>query len=159
MEYTERLARGKALFEEGYSCSQAVVIAFSDLTGIDEKTAALLSSSFGGGMARLRDTCGAVSGMAMVAGLLFGYSDPTDHAKKSAHYERVRRLIGEFTAENGSYVCRELLAGVPHTAGGVPEQRDPAYYKKRPCGEYVACAVGILERELIEEGKIEIEQD
>ncbi len=78
--------------------------------GLDLETALRLSSSFGGGMGRLREVCGAVSGMFMVAGLKYGYSDPHDKPAKAEHYKRIQDLAAEFRDENGSIVCRELLA-------------------------------------------------
>lgn len=136
--------RAKELFEGGYNCAQAVFVAFSDATGIDEKTAFALSSSFGGGMGRMREVCGAVSGMLMVIGALRGSGD------KAAHYARVRELMGRFREENGSYVCRELMKLPAGTSGGDPEPRTPEYYKRRPCSELVACAARILDGYLSE---------
>ena len=88
--------KARELFRAGYNCSQAVLLAFSDVTGLDEKTAVTLSSSFGGGMGRLREVCGAVSGAFMVAGILRGYSDPTDHEAKKEHYALIQRIAQEF---------------------------------------------------------------
>lgn len=100
-----------ALFKEGYSCAQAVLLAFSDLTGLSEEQAALVSSSFGAGMGKLREVCGAVSGMLMAAGLIKGYAQPGDPAAKAAHYRFVQELANAFKAKNGSIICRELLSG------------------------------------------------
>ena len=98
--------RAKQLFMEGYNCSQAVLGAFCEECGLDFKTAMKMSSSFGGGMGRLREVCGAVSGMFMVAGLLYGYDDPKGQAEKTEHYERIQKLAQQFREENGSIVCR-----------------------------------------------------
>ena len=95
-------------FMRGYSCSQAVVVAFCDVTGMKPQYAARLSSSFGGGMGRMREVCGAVSGMLTVAGLLYGYSTPGDDAAKRAHYTLVQALAGQFREEHGSIICREI---------------------------------------------------
>ena len=94
---------------KGYNCSQAVFLAFCDLYGMDEKAAARLSSSFGGGMGRLREVCGAVSGMFMTVGLLYGYDTPGAQQEKADHYKRVQELARAYETENGSIVCRELL--------------------------------------------------
>ena len=140
------------LFLSGSNCAQAVLLAFSDVTGLDDKTAAKLSSSFGGGMGRLREVCGAVSGMLMVAGLLYGYDDPKAGTEKKEHYEFLRMAADKFKEENGSIICRDILAGA--TAGGDPEPRTEQYYKKRPCAEYVAqCAAIVEECIRIKEGK------
>ena len=102
-----------ALFKSGYNCAQAVFVAFSDVTGLDEKTALMLSSSFGGGMGRMREVCGTFSGMVLVLGLLYGYdaSNETETANKKLHYARVQELAERFRAEFGSIICRELLTG------------------------------------------------
>lgn len=137
--------KARELFKQGYNCSQAVLLAFCDVTGLDEKTAVMLSSSFGGGMGRMREVCGAVSGMFMAAGLLYGYSEPSDQAGKTAHYQRIQALAEEFRKENGSIICRELL-GLPGGADShVPELRTDAYYKKRPCADLVAMAARIMD--------------
>ncbi len=142
MTYSEK---AKALFEQGYNCAQAVVLAFGDRTGIAPETAAMLASSFGGGIGRLREVCGAVSGMCMVIGLLYGCSDPKDGTAKKEHYERIQLLAQKFRDENGSIICRELLGLGKGPDSPVPEARTAAYYRKRPCGEMVACAAAITE--------------
>ena len=143
--------RATALFQEGYNCAQAVFCAFADVTGLDLETSARLASSFGGGLGRLREVCGAVSGAAMVLGMAEGYADPKDGQAKKDHYARVRDFAARFREANGSIVCRELLAGGdPHAAqpGGEPEARTPEFYKKRPCPELVGMAVDILDEML-----------
>ena len=135
----------KNYFNSGYNCSQSVLLAFSDLTGLEAETAARLASSFGGGLARMREVCGAVSGGAMVLGLLCGYSDPEDHAAKKAHYALVRDFAERFRSANGSIICRSLLEGTGATEGGSPEKRTEEYYRKRPCAELCACAADILD--------------
>ena len=143
--------RATALFQEGYNCAQAVFCAFADVTGLDLETSARLASSFGGGLGRLREVCGAVSGAAMVLGMAEGYADPKDAQAKKDHYARVRDFAARFREANGSIVCRELLAGGdPHAAqpGGGPEARTPEFYKKRPCPELVGMAVDILDEML-----------
>lgn len=137
--------KAESLFAEGYNCSQAVLLAFADECGLTQETAALLASSFGGGMGRLREVCGAVSGMFMVAGLCCGYDDPHANTEKADHYARIQKLASAFTDENGSIICRTLL-GLQQTGASVPqpEQRTAAYYQKRPCKALVGDAAHIV---------------
>lgn len=137
------------LFKEGYNCSQAVFLAFEDKYDINRKTALTLSSSFGGGMGRLREVCGAVSGMFMVAGLLYGYDDAKDFEEKAIHYERIQQLAEEFKLLNGSIICRELLGLGEGKDNPKPEKRTDSYYKKRPCAELVGTAAAIMEQYII----------
>ncbi len=145
--------RARDLFKQGYNCSQAVLLAFSDVTGLEDKTALMLSSSFGGGMGRLREVCGAVSGMFMVAGILYGYDDPADQSGKTSHYQRIQALAEEFRKENGSIVCRELLGLGGGADSPVPEKRTDTYYKKRPCAELVAMAARIMDAYIAEQNE------
>ena len=141
------------LFHEGYNCAQAVTLAFADKLaehGINKETAAMMASSFGGGVGRLREVCGCVSGMALVCGVLEGYADPKASAEKQEHYKRIQELAEAFKEQNGSYICRELLAGINSDTTPVPEARTENYYKKRPCMELAACAADILEKHLEE---------
>ena len=145
--------RARELFREGYNCSQAVTLAFAEeleARGISREMAAGLASSFGGGLGRLREVCGCVSGMALVCGALEGYTDPKAAAEKQDHYKRIQKLVTAFKDENGSYICRELLEGINSDTTPVPEARTESYYKKRPCAELAACAADILERHLEE---------
>lgn len=139
-----------ANFTSGYNCAQSVLLAFSDLTGLDEKAALSISSSFGGGMGRLREVCGAVSGMFMAAGLLYGENTHLSHEEKAAHYARIQLLAAQFREKNGSYLCRELLAGSKATEGIVPEQRTEDYYKKRPCKLLCSDAAELLAQYIAE---------
>ena len=148
--------RARELFREGYNCSQAVTLAFADeleARGISREMAAGLASSFGGGLGRLREVCGCVSGMALVCGALEGYTNPKAAAEKQDHYKKIQELVTTFKNENGSYICRELLAGINTDTDPVPEARTESYYKKRPCAELAACAADILERHLKENQK------
>ena len=147
--------KAKALFEEGYNCCQAVVLSYSDILGIEEKTLSLLASGFGGDMGRMREVCGAVSGMFMVADILNGYSSPTDNEKKKATYAMIQSLAEGFRKENGSIICRELLGLKAPEGTHVPEKRTEEYYKKRPCGELCRIAADILDKYLKENGIIE----
>ena len=133
------------LFKQGYNCSQSVIGAYCEKLGLDFETAMRLSSSFGGGMGRLREVCGAVSAMFMVAGLLEGYSDPLDKGAKKKHYELIQTLAEKFTKQNGSIICRELLALDEKRSSPVPEDRTETYYIKRPCAELVRCAGEIID--------------
>ncbi len=134
------------LFHEGYNCAQAVFCAFGDRTGLDREAAARLASSFGGGMGRMREVCGAVSGALLVLGCLCGYSDPGDPAAKKAHYQLVQEFARRYKEANGSIICRELLqaGGIKAEAGGDPEPRTARYYERRPCGAYVGDAARIV---------------
>ena len=131
------------LFLSGYNCSQSVMVAFCDVTGLEESFAAKLSSSFGGGMGRMREVCGAVSGMLMVAGLLYGYDTPGDDVSKKAHYTRVQQLAGKFREQVGSIVCREILKNPPSDPS--PSPRTAEYYAQRPCARMVLLAGQILD--------------
>ena len=106
----------EANFRKGYNCAQAVFLAFQELYDMDEVTAARLSSSFGGGMGRLREVCGAVSGMFMAAGVLYVYDTPGANQEKSEHYKRIQELARAYESENGSIVCRELPVGARQEA-------------------------------------------
>lgn len=138
------------LFLEGYNCAQAVFCAFCDETGLSLENAARLSSSFGGGMGRLREVCGTVSGALMALGMLRGYSDPADPQAKAEHYRLVQQYAQRFREINGTIICRELLKDVPVTPGGVPEARTPEFYRRRPCLRLAGEAAGILEQMLQE---------
>ena len=139
---TDHSIRAGELFLAGYNCSQSVVVAFCDLTGLSEEFSAKLSSSFGGGMGRMREVCGAVSGMLTVAGLLYGYGAPDDAAKK-AHYTLVQALAGQFRDEHGSIICREILKNPPSDPNPTP--RTAEFYKTRPCARMVMTAARILD--------------
>lgn len=138
------------LFLEGYNCAQAVFCAFCDETGLSLENAARLSSSFGGGMGRLREVCGTVSGALMALGVLRGYSDPADPQAKAEHYRLVQQYARRFREINGTIICRELLKDVPVTPGGVPEARTPEFYRRRPCLRLAGEAAGLLEQMLQE---------
>lgn len=149
----ERVAKAKRLFkEEGYKCCQAVVLAYNDVFGLDDVTAASLSSGFGGGMGRMREVCGSVSGMVMLCGLLEPSTDPSDKSGRTRNYALVQEVANEFRSLNGSIVCRELLGLAPQSADGSlnlqegpePSDRTPEYYRKRPCEELVGISARII---------------
>ena len=132
------------LFLQGYNCSQAVVLAFRDVTGLDDKMAARLSSGFGGGMGRMREVCGAVSGMVLVAGMLYGYDETGNDPKKKELYTLIQDTAAQFRAETGSIVCREILKNPPSDPNPTP--RTAEFYQKRPCARMVKLAADILSR-------------
>ena len=131
-------------FKKGYNCAQSVAMAFSDVTGLSEKESARLASSFGGGLGRMREVCGAVSGMAIVVGALYGYDDPSIPGAVQKHYALVQELAASFREKNGSIICRELL-GDNSAIRSSPDPRTAEYYKKRPCPELVGIAAAILD--------------
>ena len=147
--------KARELFNDGYNCSQAVFGAFAEDARLDMKTALRFASPFGGGMGRMREVCGGVSGMFMVLGLLYGYDEPDDAQAKKELYSYVRALAEKFKESEGSIICRELLAGVKTQPGPNPEDRNTADYKKRPCPELVAYAAQLVEDFLNEHGKLE----
>lgn len=144
----EREYRGASLFMEGYNCAQAVIMAFSDMIGIDEASCAKLGSSFGGGMGRMREVCGAVSGMLMVAGILYGYDGPEEGQIKKEHYSRVQELADNFRKEAGSIICREILKNPPSDPSPTPRTQE--YYAQRPCAHMVILAIRRMEQYITE---------
>ena len=157
----ERVAKAKRLFkEEGYNCCQAVVLAYNDLFGIDDETAASMSSGFGGGMGRMREVCGSVSGMVMLAGLIAPAKDPSVKVDRTRNYALVQEMADSFKEINGSIVCRELLGLVPIGSGNAsgkespePSDRTAEYYKKRPCEELVGISARIVGEKIAEMDK------
>lgn len=131
------------LFMQGYNCAQSVVVAYCDLTGFTPDYAARLSSSFGGGMGRMREVCGAVSGMLLIAGILYGYDTPGDDEAKRKHYALVQHLAGEFRIREQSIICREILKNPPSDPNPTP--RTESFYASRPCARLVALAGEILD--------------
>ncbi len=145
----ERATKAQELFREGYNCSQSVFAAYSDLYGIDQETALKLSASFGGGLGRMREVCGAVSGMSMIAGLETGSAVKGDDAGKKYNYEVVQGLVQEFHKQSGSLICRELLQlKEEEISSATPQSRTEEYYGTRPCEQLVRDAAGIIERVL-----------
>lgn len=134
----------ESLFMRGYNCCQSVTVAFCTETGIDEETMKKLSSAFGGGIGRLREVCGAVSGMAVVIGLIYGFDDPDDNATKKKLYAEVQKLANDFKEENGSYLCRDLL-GLSGPSYPTPSERTADYFKNRPCKDLVGYAAETLD--------------
>ena len=137
-------------FLEGYNCSQSILLAFEDLITIDIDTALKIASPYGGGMGRLREVCGSVSGMFMVLGFLKGYDNPKDYEGKKVLYTHVQELARRFEEKNGSIVCRDLLGLSVQKEDATPSLRTDEYYGKRPCKELIGCAAEILEAYLKE---------
>lgn len=143
-EIEKRVEKAKTLFHQGFNCSQAVFAACADIYGIEDETLALrLAASFGGGIGRMRQTCGAACGMFMLAGLENGSAIEGDAEGKKQNYALVQSLAEKFKQENGSLICSELLGIAPKPQEPTPEARTEAYYQKRPCVEMVASAVRI----------------
>ncbi|NMP37496.1 MAG: C_GCAxxG_C_C family protein [Clostridiales bacterium] len=140
-------------FLNGCNCSQAVFAAFCDVTGMQTEQALRLASSFGGGLGRLREVCGAVSGMAMVAGELWGYSSVQDKQAKKEHYALIQSLASDFRQRHGSIVCREILSG-DVSSSGEPTERTPEFYNSRPCLRCVEDAAEILDDMIARKGAL-----
>lgn len=144
-EIQQRVDKAVALFKQGFNCSQSVFAACADLYGINDEALALrLSASFGGGIGRMRQTCGAACGMFLLVGLHNGSTIPHDADGKKQNYALVQDLAAQFKAENGSLICAELLGIAPKPQDPQPEARTDAYYQKRPCADMVASAVRIF---------------
>ena len=135
---------GMDIFQKGYNCAQSVMGAFAGEMNMSFEEAVKIASPFGGGMGRMREVCGAVSGMFMVLGRMEGY-DKVDREKQKELYEKVNILADKFKSETGSIVCRELLGLTKKEGDPTPDKRDENYYKKRPCVELVGLACEILE--------------
>jgi C_GCAxxG_C_C family probable redox protein len=148
-----RADRAEELFRQGYNCSQSVFAAFADVVGMTEEEAAQLASPFGAGFGKLREVCGAVSGMTMAAGRLRGYSDPADYAGKKALYALIQKMCAAFEAEKGSLICRDLLGLRKGEDIGEPAVRDEEYYRSRPCIGACRTAAEIAEKYLLEDGE------
>lgn len=141
MKYGER---AQALFLEGCNCAQAVFAAFCDVTGFTREEAMRLASSFGGGVGRMREVCGAVSGACLVLGWLYGYDTPGDDGAKAAHYARVQAMARDFRQAHGSILCRQLLGGGDDSPNPTP--RTAEFYQTRPCGQCIRDAAAWVER-------------
>lgn len=130
-------------FVGGYNCSQAVLLAFAEPIGLTKDQALKLASSFGGGMGRLREVCGALTAVFMIEGMLDGYTDPTASDEKAQHYARIQAIAGDFRQEMGSIICRDLLD--KPTTTPTPDARTDAYYSKRPCNHAVRCGAKLAQ--------------
>ena len=145
IDYSEKACEN---FLNGCNCAQSVLCAFSYITGFDKKTSMKLASSFGGGMGRLREVCGAVSAMFMIAGLLKGYEVAGDDIGKTRQYQLVQDLAKKFKDKHGSIICRELL-GLDGEDNPIPSKRTAKYYAERPCAEFIKTAADIIKEELL----------
>ena len=137
------------LFKQGYNCAQSVFCTHCEKVGIDFETGVKLTSSFGGGMGRLREVCGAVSAMFMLIGLKKGYASPTDDKTKEKHYAKVQELAQKFENKFGSIICRNLLGLPDGKSEAKPSKRTEQYYKERPCEEFIKFASELVEKELL----------
>lgn len=137
-------------FLDGYNCAQCMMLAFEDMLTIDLDMALKIASPFGGGMGRLREVCGSVSGMFMVLGFVKGYNEPGNYEGKKELYEHVQELARRYEEANGSIICRDLLGLNVKKEDATPEKRTDEYYKKRPCAEKIGSAAEILEQYLSE---------
>ena len=144
--YSEKAANN---FRKGYNCAQSVLLAFADKVGLKDEEALRLASSFGGGMGRLREVCGAVSAMFMIAGFLKGYTEPNNDIVKANHYKLIQDLATKFKFKHGTIICRELLGLDGTEFSPIPSARTDEYYKERPCEEFIKCAAEIVEDELL----------
>ena len=144
VDINERVEAARNYFLAGYNCAHSIALAYHDVMGIDKELSATMAAPFGGGMGRLREVCGTVSGMFMVAGFLAPNSQPNDNANKKNCYALVQSLADRFREENGSIVCRELLGLTQKKDDPTPSPRTEEYYHRRPCAEYVAIAARIL---------------
>lgn len=166
----ERVVRAKENFRvHGYNCCQSVLLAYSDVLGLDEDTAATLTSGLGGGMGRLREVCGSVTAMFLITGYIHPAADPSIKTDRTANYSLVQEAASKFRELNGSIVCKELLGLVPKSTVGKngigmpspqsvelpaespePSDRTPEYYKKRPCEELIGISAGIIGSMIVE---------
>lgn len=144
----DRVELAKKYFLEGANCAQAVVLAFKDKLKLDEGTLTALSLPFGGGLGRMREVCGAVSGASIVLGILEGSEDFQNNFNKKEIYAKVQAFSNEFIKYNNSIVCKELL-GLSKASNPNPSERNDEFYKKRPCVELVGMAVEIMEKILV----------
>ena len=137
-------------FRQGYNCAQSVFLAFAKELSFDKETALKISSSFGGGMGRLREVCGAVSAMLAIAGLKKGYTTPNDDEIKAKHYELVQSLAEDFKSKFGTIICRELLELPEGKDSPIPSKRTEEYYQSRPCEAFIKYATEIIEKRLLD---------
>ena len=145
IDVSAREESAKNYFRQGFNCCQAVLMAFRDVFGVDEEVLQKVSSGLGGGMARMRETCGTVSAMAIAAGFIRPATDPSVHSQRTANYALVQQLAAAFREKNGSISCRELLS---LKAGAIespePSVRTPEFYRTRPCERFVGDSARIL---------------
>ncbi len=135
--------KAKEYFLKGYNCSQSVAMAYADEIGFSVSAVARMTSGFGGGIGRLREVCGAVSGAVTVLSILCGYERPEDVEGKKQLYTLVQKFVAKFKEANGSYVCADLLKAKKQD-DATPSERTNEYYAGRPCAELVRLSAEIL---------------
>lgn len=158
IDVEERVERARGYFTAGYNCAQAVVMAFDDVMGVTTEQLARLAAPFGGGMGRMREVCGTVSAMALLAGEISPSADPKNLEERKQNYALVQHFADSFRSVNGDIVCRRLLGLEPmveRSETAMPSERTAEYYRKRPCVEYVGCAARIVAEYLAKEGRME----
>lgn len=143
--YEERVDKAVILFKSGFNCAQSVTAAFAEMYGFTTEQALKMSASFGGGIGRMRQTCGAACGLFLLAGLETGAIEGDDREGKANNYRIIQKLAEEFKKRNGSLICAELL-GLHKKESLIytPEERTELYYKKRPCIKMVEEAAKIF---------------
>lgn len=144
-----RADRAEELFRQGYNCGQSVFAAFADVLGMTVEEAAKIASPFGAGFGKLREVCGAVSGMTLVTGYLRGYSDPADYESKKKVYALIQKMCAEFEERQDSIICRELLGLKKGEDTAEPAVRTEEYYRSRPCIGACRTAAEIVEKEIL----------
>lgn len=147
---TKHSEKAVRLFRQGYNCAQAVFTAFCDETGLDEETSIKIASSFGGGMGRLREVCGALTAAFMVAGIKYGYTSPEDDEQKAEHYQLIQDIAAKFKEKNNSIICRELLGLSEMHSIPKPSKRTEQFYADRPCEKFVSDAAEIIDNLIAE---------
>ncbi len=158
-QHLSKAEHARALFESGCNCAQSVAGSFYQEMGLSEETVLLLASPFGGGISRMRETCGAVTGMMMVLGLTHGYQPFTDEEthlrEKTRVYRTGQELAESFRRKYGTLLCRELLRGTGADDTPEPSARTEQYYRSRPCAEIIAFAASLLDEYLKEQNRKE----
>ena len=144
-----RADRAEELFRQGYNCGQSVFAAFADVLGMSVDEAAKIASQFGAGFGKLREVCGAVSGMTLVTGYLKGYSEPAVYESKEEVYALIQKMCAEFEERQGSIICRELLGLKKGEDTAEPAVRTEEYYRSRPCIGACRTAAEIVEKEIL----------
>jgi len=144
-----RADKAEELFRKGYNCSQSVFAAFADELHMSVEEAARIASPFGAGFGKLREVCGAVSGMTLAAGYLKGYDDPSDYENKKQLYALIQKMCAEFKELEGTIICRELLGLKEGEDAAEPSVRTEEYYRSRPCIGACRAAAGIAEKYLL----------
>lgn len=148
-----RVEEAVRTFEEGYNCAQSVFVTYAGLFGLDRETALKITSSMGGGIGRMREVCGVVSAMALLAGLKEGNTDPENEEAKEAIYQLTRQMADKFKEKHQTIICRELLGIEGMEKSARPSKRTESYYSARPCSRLVATAAGIVEEILLADMK------